>query len=238
VFSDQQSSDMLGCYGNDQIITPNIDKMAAEGVRFNHCISSSPVCTPYRGMLMSGQHPLHGGAMVNDVQMLPGNGNHFGEVLREGIILGNGRYFSPRGKHGHAIHFGKPRLLLLLRIEYLDGTTRELISDSSWTITDNGPIRANNEFDGEEYDARMEMPGWSKAGFDDSIWQPAQPVKPPGGKLDSSTTRVTENGKPANQAEGVRFLRMERGTAVYEVGSGNYVFSSANTKRTADRRIE
>jgi len=59
VFSDQQSSDMLGCYGNDQIITPNIDKMAAEGVRFNHCISSCPVCTPYRGMLMSGQHPLY-----------------------------------------------------------------------------------------------------------------------------------------------------------------------------------
>lgn len=83
VFSDQQSSDMVGCYGNDQIITPNIDKLAAEGVRFNHCISSSPVCTPYRGMLMSGQHPLYNGAMINDMQMLPGNGNHFGEVLRD-----------------------------------------------------------------------------------------------------------------------------------------------------------
>ena len=83
VFSDQQSSDMLGCYGNDQIITPNIDKMAAEGVRFNHCISSSPVCTPYRGMLLSGQHPLYNGCMVNDIQMLPGSGNHFGEVLRD-----------------------------------------------------------------------------------------------------------------------------------------------------------
>ena len=83
VFSDQQSSDMLGCYGNDQIITPNIDKMAAAGVRFNHCLSSSPVCTPYRGMLMSGQHPLYNGCMVNDAQMLPGNGNYFGEVLRD-----------------------------------------------------------------------------------------------------------------------------------------------------------
>ena len=83
VFSDQQSSDMLGCYGNDQIITPNIDRLAKEGVRFNHCISSSPVCTPYRGMLLSGQHPLNVGAMVNDMQMLPGNGKYVAEVLRD-----------------------------------------------------------------------------------------------------------------------------------------------------------
>ena len=83
VFSDQQSWDMLGCYGNDQIITPNIDKMAARGVRFNHCVSSCPVCTPYRGMLMSGQHPLYNGCMVNDIQMLPGKGSDFGEVLRD-----------------------------------------------------------------------------------------------------------------------------------------------------------
>ena len=83
VFSDQQSSDMLGCYGNDQINTPNIDGLAADGVRFNHCVSSSPVCTPHRGMLLSGQHPLYNGAMINDMQMLPGNGNHFAEVLRD-----------------------------------------------------------------------------------------------------------------------------------------------------------
>ena len=83
VFSDQQSWDMLGCYGNEQIVTPNIDRLSAEGVRFRHCVSSSPVCTPYRGMLLSGQHPLYNGAMINDMQMLPGDGNYFGEVLRD-----------------------------------------------------------------------------------------------------------------------------------------------------------
>ena len=35
---------------------------------------------------------------------------------------------------------------------------------------------------------------------------------------------VTESGKPASQAEGVRFLRMEKDAAVYEVGSGDYLF--------------
>ena len=84
VFSDQQASDMVGCYGNDQIITPNIDQMAAEGVRFRHCVSSYSCCTPYRGMLMSGQHPLYNGCLANDMQLLPGKGNHLGEVLRDG----------------------------------------------------------------------------------------------------------------------------------------------------------
>jgi arylsulfatase A-like enzyme len=84
VFTDQHSSDMLGCYGNREIITPNIDRLASQGVRFHHCVSNSPVCTPYRGMLLSGKHPLHNGAFQNDVRMLPGNGNYLGEVLRDG----------------------------------------------------------------------------------------------------------------------------------------------------------
>ena len=89
VFSDQQSFDMLGCYGNRQIITPHLDALAAEGVRFNHCVSSQPVCTPFRGMLLTGQHPLRSGAFKNDVRIVPGQGHYFGEVLRDaGYRLG------------------------------------------------------------------------------------------------------------------------------------------------------
>ncbi len=89
VFSDQQSFDMLGCYGNKDIITPHIDAFAGESVRFNYCISNQPVCTPYRGILLSGQHPLRCGAIKNDVRMVPGGGKYFGEVLRDaGYRLG------------------------------------------------------------------------------------------------------------------------------------------------------
>jgi alpha-L-rhamnosidase len=42
----------------------------------------------------------------------------------------------------------------------------------------------------------------------------------------ASEQDVTERGKPASQAEGVKFLRMENGAAVFEVGSGNYEFAS------------
>ena len=83
VFSDQQSADMLGCYGNASIETPRLDAFSRGAVRFNHCISNSPVCTPYRGTLLSGQHPLYHGAFFNDLQMLPGDGTYFAEVLRD-----------------------------------------------------------------------------------------------------------------------------------------------------------
>lgn len=82
VLSDQQAFDMLGCHGNDQIRTPRTDQFSHDCVRFTNCISNAPVCTPYRGQLMTGQHPLHNGCISNDWQLIPGTGNHFGEVLR------------------------------------------------------------------------------------------------------------------------------------------------------------
>jgi arylsulfatase A-like enzyme len=83
VFSDQQSWDFCGCYGNKEVKTPVLDKMAEQGVRFEHCVSQNPVCTPYRAMLMSGQHPLRNGCLVNDIRMLPGKGTSFAEVLNQ-----------------------------------------------------------------------------------------------------------------------------------------------------------
>jgi len=49
----------LGCYGQPRILTPNIDRMAAEGVRFTQCYAGSPVCAPSRSVLMTGQHTGH-----------------------------------------------------------------------------------------------------------------------------------------------------------------------------------
>jgi alpha-L-rhamnosidase len=95
-----------------------------------------------------------------------------------GAMLGNGRYYAPRVRvPAECRTFGYPKLLLQLNVEYTDGTTTQIVSDDHWKITDAGPIRANNEFDGEIYDARMEMPGWSQSQFDDSKWQPVQLVK-------------------------------------------------------------
>lgn len=49
----------LGCYGQTRIKTPNLDKLAAQGVRFTSCYAGSTVCSPSRAALMLGQHTGH-----------------------------------------------------------------------------------------------------------------------------------------------------------------------------------
>lgn len=49
----------LGCYGQKEIKTPNIDRLASEGIRFTNFYSGSPVCAPARSVLMTGQHTGH-----------------------------------------------------------------------------------------------------------------------------------------------------------------------------------
>lgn len=108
-----------------------------------------------------------------------------------GVILGNGRFFSMRqpGKMELGIpdirHFGFPKLIAQLEITYADGNTQTIVSDTTWKVTANGPIRSNSEFDGEEYDARLEMSGWNTSHFDDSKWLQAEKTKTPDGKLES-----------------------------------------------------
>jgi arylsulfatase A-like enzyme len=85
VFSDQQSFDMLGCAGNPQVKTPNIDAFAKEGVRFTHAVSNAPVCTPCRSMLLTGRHPLYNNCFDNDRRLLTEAeiGPGIGHVLRD-----------------------------------------------------------------------------------------------------------------------------------------------------------
>lgn len=74
---DQLRAFELGCYGNDTIRTPNIDRLATEGVRFEVACTNNPVCTPGRSILISGQYSRTcQGTLVN-----------CGEPLRERVQL-------------------------------------------------------------------------------------------------------------------------------------------------------
>jgi len=81
LFSDQQSWDHVGAYGLNGTQTPRIDRLASEGALFDQCVSNCPVCTPYRGMLMTGRHPLSNGAYANDLGVVPGQGATLAETL-------------------------------------------------------------------------------------------------------------------------------------------------------------
>ena len=99
-----------------------------------------------------------------------------GKCLCLGIVLGNGRYFPMQQHKPYKIHsFGFPKCRINVVVEYTDGTIQRLqTDDKGWKVTADGPIRSNNEYDGEVYDARMEMMGWSEVGYDDSKWMKAE----------------------------------------------------------------
>ena len=122
-----------------------------------------------------------------------------------GVVLGNGRYYADRSKvFTGTASFGWPKLLLQLRLEFADGSVSNIVSDGSWMLTTNGPIVANNDYDGEEYDARKGLSGWNRPGFDDSKWQPAQIVEAPPGEVAAQMIepiRVTGTRKPVSMTE-------------------------------------
>ena len=61
MMTDQQRFDSLGCYGFEAIDTPNLDRLAEEGVLFEHCYATNPICTPSRASMLTGKHlPGHG----------------------------------------------------------------------------------------------------------------------------------------------------------------------------------
>jgi len=71
IFFDQLRADVCGVYGGGNIVTPNIDRLASEGVRFTNAVSTCPVCTPYRGMLLTGRYPTHSGIVLNFIESNP-----------------------------------------------------------------------------------------------------------------------------------------------------------------------
>ena len=65
IMVDQQRQDCLGCYGNDIVQTPNIDRLARTGIRFNNAFTPTPVCTPARTSLQTGLWPHTHGLIMN-----------------------------------------------------------------------------------------------------------------------------------------------------------------------------
>jgi arylsulfatase len=69
ICTDQQRYDAAGCYGNQHIQTPTIDRLAEEGVLFEHCYVQSPVCAPSRASLLTGRYVHAHGLYANGVAL-------------------------------------------------------------------------------------------------------------------------------------------------------------------------
>jgi len=87
-----------------------------------------------------------------------------------GAILGDGWYASDLAFRGQRLNYGgTPRFLAQLVIELSDGSKQTIVSDASWKAS-YGPIKFSDLLFGSEYDARLELPGWDSASFNDTAW--------------------------------------------------------------------
>jgi hypothetical protein len=134
-----------------------------------------------------------------------------------GVMLGNGMYNVVETKGRYAKFygsFGRPKLILELRVRFANGSRKTIVSDGSWK-TAPGPITYTSIYGGEDYDARLEQPGWDRTGFDDSRWKPVAVVKGPGGKLQPETIPPI---KLFQRYDPVKVTHPAPGVAVYDLG--------------------
>lgn len=105
-------------------------------------------------------------------------------------MLGDGWY----GLH----HNGRGRLALLaqIHVNYADGSSEVVATDGSWKCSYEGPVRNDDIYNGESYDARREIRGWSAVGFDDAGWKPVR-VGFAEAAATSGTADVTEKVRAA-----------------------------------------
>ncbi|MFV8374518.1 family 78 glycoside hydrolase catalytic domain [Flavobacterium sp. LB1P71] len=134
-----------------------------------------------------------------------------------GTILGNGRFFAMRQdyKPYKIKSFGFPKMALQLFIEYADGSKEVIRTDDTWKLTTDGPILSNNEYDGEEYDARKEMKDWNRTNFDDKTWVNARYVQEPGGFYEA---QMTPNMKIMGEVKPLSIKTTPKGTYILDMG--------------------
>ena len=103
-----------------------------------------------------------------------------------GALLGAGWYAGRLGMSENfagvwrGVYGRRLALIAQLVIDLDQGGERLFVStNSSWKVTDRGPIRSADLLDGETYDARLEMPGWDTPGFDDRPWKTVATLKGP-----------------------------------------------------------
>jgi alpha-L-rhamnosidase len=153
-----------------------------------------------------------------------------------GVILGDGWYRQTVAfaRPGQPAAFGRQGLILQLEIEHGGGRTDRVVSDESWKCTLEGPLVKNAIFAGELYDARREMPGWDRPGFDDQGWSAVEILPPLTPRLESQLIppiRVVETVKP------VAISHPRPAVWVFDMGSNLAGFARLKAKAPAGTMI-
>ncbi|MCG8585840.1 MAG: sulfatase [Pirellulales bacterium] len=97
ILADDLNWNDLGCYGNKEVKTPNIDRLASEGLRFTHCYTATAMCAPTRQQLYTGVFPVRNGAFPNHSKVKSGTRSlvhHFGNLGYRVGLTGK-KHFGP-----------------------------------------------------------------------------------------------------------------------------------------------
>jgi arylsulfatase A-like enzyme len=93
IYVDNQPAKMLGCAGNDEIHTPNLDSLASEGVRFSEAFCPNAMCSPCRASVLTGlmpsQHGIHTWIDDSCIESWPQGWNAIDEFKTMPEILAN-----------------------------------------------------------------------------------------------------------------------------------------------------
>lgn len=117
ILADDLAPYVLGCYGNKTVRTPNIDKLASQGLRFNHAYCSSPVCTASRQSFITGKYPRTVGVTQLKTP-LPDGEQTLGVLLKRAgyntAAIGK-MHFNSNLKHGFDVRLDLPEYRAALK---------------------------------------------------------------------------------------------------------------------------
>lgn len=171
-----------------------------------------------------------------DVTHLVNSGsNAIGVTVGEGWYAGRFGFQSnqdgtwPRNLYGDTLG-----LLSLLVVVLEDGSKQTIQTDLSWHASPGGPIITSGIYDGEVYDSRLEVEGWSLANFDDKSWLGVKEVAPPKGKLTSP------DGPPMRkimELEPQAFITSRSGKTIIDFGQNLVGWLSIKVQGLADTNV-
>jgi len=133
-----------------------------------------------------------------------------------GIVLSDGWYRGNLGWSKRGAYYGNQLAMLLhLQVTYTDGTTETIGSDNSWKVTTNGPIVGSDIYNGETFDARLELTGWDQTGYDVGKWSNPTPFN------QSNDILIAPHGVPVKAIQEIKPIKQfvtPKGEQVFDMG--------------------